>query len=131
MALERNEYRQSVADHSAKRSAAHDGRHLRLLERAALEARAVTGDPHWDYYLSVLQGAIEQTETHIAQFREQLCGDVVNHDQIMTLKLALAECQGRLAAWTVARDTPKELMESGDKATDLLAEIAKKESASS
>ena len=132
MALERSEYRQSVADHAAKRSAAHDGHHLRLLERAALEARAVTGEPHWDYYLTCLQGAIEQTETQSAQLRENLCDPtIVNHDQIMTLKLALAECRGRLKAWTVARDLPKELMKSGDTATDLLAEIAKKESASS
>ena len=131
MAFDEAEYRRHIAE-AAKPSDAREGRHLQMLERAALEARAVTGDPHWDYYLSCLQGAIEQTEKQIAHLRENLGrGDVVNHDQIMTLKLALAECRGRLAAWIVARDTPKELMESGDKATDLLAKIAEQESASS
>ncbi len=130
MAFEEKEYRQSIAD-AAKPSVARDARHLKTLQRAALEARAVTGDPHWDYYLSCLQGAIEQTEKQIAHLRENLCdGSVVNHDQLLTLKLALAECRGRLTAWIVARDTPKELMESGDKATDLLAKIAQQESAS-
>ena len=51
MAFDRAEYRQHIVE-AEKQHSAEGVRNLKSHERAALEAEAVTGDPHWDYYLS-------------------------------------------------------------------------------
>ncbi len=120
MAFNRDEYRASIAEAETQRSA-DSVRDLKRHARASLEAQAVTGDPHWDYYLSHLQAAIETTDAQIAHLTASLCDDtVVDHNQLMTLKLALAECKGMANAWKVARNLPKDLIENGEKATALL-----------
>ncbi len=124
MTFERRAYREHIAAAAHEKAIDVDAHHLRVLERAALEAHAVTGDPRWDHYLSYLQSAIEETEAQSLSLREKLCGgDIVGHDEMMRIKLALAECNGRCTAWKVARDLPKELIANGDKARDLLAQI--------
>ena len=122
MAFDRNEYSQHIAD-AAKRTAADTSvRNLRLHERAGLEAATVTGDPHWDHYLAYIQAAIIQTEEQIDRLKVDLCGDIVDHVGMLKIKLLLAKCEGRVEAWKSARDLPKELIENGDKAHDLLVD---------
>ena len=120
MAFNRDEYRAAIKEAGTQRSA-DSVRDLKRHARSALEAEAVTGNPHWDYYLSYLQDAIETTDAQIAHLTSFLCDDtVVDHNQMMTLKLALAECKGMASAWKTARDLPKDLIENGEKATALL-----------
>jgi len=123
MGFDREEYRQQIAGKAKERITA-DAKNLHMIERAALDAVAVTSDPHWDLYLSYLQNAIEETKGQKARLMEKL-GDsrVVESAEIMHLKLHIAECTGMLNAWIVARDLPKELMENGDKARSLLEKV--------
>jgi len=122
MAFNQAEYRQHLTDASKRDTADTITRNLRLHERAGLEANAVTGDPHWDHYLAYIQAAIIQTEEQIDGLKAKLCGDTVDYEGLLTLKLLLAKCEGRVEAWISARDLPKELIDNGDKAHALLAD---------
>ena len=122
MAFDHAEYRNHVAGAAKRDTAETSIRNLRLHERAGLEAQTVTGDPHWDHYLAYIQAAILTTEEQIEAFKAKLCGDVVDYEGLLTIKLLLAKCEGRVEAWISARDLPKELIENGDKAHDALAD---------
>ncbi len=123
MPFDRNDYR-AYLEETAKEKDGDKVHQLRTVERAALKAQAITGDPNWDNYLTYLQAAIDNTEQQHKRLQEQLCGDVVELVDMMRIKLALAECNGRLIAWRAARDLPKDLIENGDKARDLLTKVA-------
>ena len=123
MAFEQREYRDHIAE--ASQSAANDRKtNLRMAEQASVKAQALTRDPHWDWFLSFIQAAVEETEKQRNSLLTQLSDSrMVNIDQIMAVKLALAQCTGRLEAWTSARDLPKDLFENGEKAIDLLSRL--------
>ena len=97
---------------------------LGMLQRAAVEAKFLTGDHNWDVYLSYIQNAIERTEAQLSVFKDGLCDpDMTNADALMRIKIHAATCTGRIEAMEAMKALPVELMTAGEKAKQLLATI--------
>jgi len=97
---------------------------LQALHRAGLSANEVTGDEHWDFLLSILKGKLEDVEKERAAAREKL-EDSENFDpgELVRQKLVV-RLSGReidVLNWVIG--LPKELMEKGDRAKELLGTI--------
>jgi hypothetical protein len=86
---------------------------LYMLERAAVDAKMLTGSPYWDKYLTQLQASIEGSERQREEIEARLCSpDTVNNEEIMRLKIVLAEVRGRIEAWTAALRLPTEIIDA-------------------
>jgi hypothetical protein len=120
MPFDRDDYRRTLVERAeeGKDALKHN---LQVMDRAALEARSVTNDPHWDHFLSYIQAAIETTEAQMQQLHRQLADDArVTHESLLLSKLALKRCEGRLEAFRAVQDLPKDLIASGDEARAVL-----------
>ncbi len=94
---------------------------LEQFQQAAVSANQLTGDPAWDIYLQHLQQAILEYEAMAEMHEVQLTlPETVNHDQIVRLKIKLAEAKGHAAGLSFALDLPKRIKEMGDKASEML-----------
>jgi len=123
--MTRDEYagspeRKAMREHAVSGAA----QHLRIIEQAAVSAENMTGHPAWDRFLSYIQAAIEETERHRGVLLEMLSDPIiVDHDTLIRAKMGLKECDGRLDAWRTTILLPKEIMEQGDRAKNLLDEL--------
>ena len=101
---------------------------LELLRQAAIRTELLTGSSEWDSFLGYIQAALEETEFQrknlLSAIADPLC---VDHNTIMQMKIALAECKGRIDAWQAVIELPKDLIEAGDKAKGLLERMTKEE----
>lgn len=97
---------------------------LRVLQQAEVSADRLTGDPDWDVFTSYIQAAIDSTEKQKRAAEDRLrAPDVVDHLEILRIKIALAECVARIEAWTAAVRLPALIKKSGSDAKDLMAKF--------
>jgi len=112
---------------NAERRLADIGRNrfrLELLNQAEVKAKHLTGDPHWDMFLSYIQGAIETTQRQLEGFEAALGSpDLVNTDEIMKAKISVIRCRERIAAWVAVMELPNELRAGGVEARGLLERL--------
>ena len=85
MAYDRAEFNDLTAARKRQKVInSHTG--LERLAQAALVVQAVTHDPHWDYFLSLIQGMIEQAELAHGALIDKLVDPLtVNPEQILAL----------------------------------------------
>lgn len=99
-------------------------RSLHAAKRAALAAVHVTGDEHWDHFLSVVTARLEQVRQELETASDQLrTSDNFTPDNLILQKLAvrLATREIQVLEWVLG--LPKALMEQGDLAKQLLENI--------
>lgn len=110
--MEIDQYKKRV---NGKPTQTHD---LQVIERAGLQARSLTGTEHWDFFLSVLQPKVEETEVFLTNAKEQLADPrVVDENHMRQLKLAAVIYAERLNILREVMELPKRIIEHGDKAT--------------
>jgi len=111
MTFERNEF-------SARARQEPKKDHLEFLKQAAIHAEYVTNDPHWDKMLSLLSAEIDIAEESKKGCINQLLHPLmVNHGDIMKIKISIAALDARISALKTACDLPKTLKISGEKAS--------------
>ena len=97
---------------------------LEMLAQASLKAEHVTGHPAWDQFLTFIQAAIERERkalvSHETTLRNPL---IVAHNDMLAAKVALVRCQERIWAWEAVMAIPAALIEGGERARALLAEV--------
>lgn len=118
MRVDREQYAELVR----QKANGQDNRvHLQALVQAEIKSEHVTGDPHWDTFLSYIQAAIEKHEGEIEQLKTMLeSPHMVAPDDIMRLKIAIISCRAQLSAWNAVIGLPKDIKEHGEKARALL-----------
>jgi nitroreductase len=90
---------------------------IKLALQAAVLATNLTGDQHWDYYLQCLQGHIEAFREAEAANMELLADTrLVAHDDILRVKMALAEIRATIKALQWAVELPSTIKDDGKKA---------------
>jgi hypothetical protein len=105
-------YKEAAARHSQISRGFISQQVIEMLRQAALSAANLTGDPHWDRFLSYFQSAVETTEGQRARLVEILTNSkVVEQNQIMETKIAIAECTARIEAWNAMMAFPNQIME--------------------
>jgi len=98
--------------------------HLQLLKQGVVVAELLPGVPAWDTFLSYIQGAIDTTrEQHIALQGMLASPSILDTDRLLQIKVSALRCAERIAAWEAVLGLPKELIESGTKAADLLTRM--------
>lgn len=108
----------------AKKNAKNGKPVLEMMAQAAVHADLLLGDPHWDKYLTYIQSAVENTEKHISALKTKLCDfRVVDHREILAIKLLLAQNEGRKEAWTSAIELPSQMRDRGEEAKLQIEEI--------
>lgn len=94
---------------------------LEMLQQAAVKAEHLTGNEHWDWFLSYIQDAIETTEKHRTAFQSAMADPkTVSHESLLEAKIGIAECNSRIEAWKSAMELPKDFMEMGEQAKNLI-----------
>jgi hypothetical protein len=94
---------------------------LRVVAQAVVPMSALTGDPHWDVFLQVLQGAIKQAEKSLAALDAHARGaNDFSYKRLVELQVERRLLAERIKTIQEIRDLPKALKEEGEKAAELL-----------
>lgn len=94
---------------------------LEYLVQAEVKMELLTGNPHWDVFLSYIQSTLEGLNFRLTQAREALCSTAtVSPDLITQLKLEIAEVGGMIKSMEAVLSLPKGIMEEGEKARERL-----------
>ena len=101
-------YKKIAEENKAKPS----GQVNQMFRQAAVSAELLTSDPHWDYFLSIIQEDINQTEELVKSLQEQLTSaTIVNHDDIIKLKIGIAQFEARISVLRQMQEVPKTIIE--------------------
>lgn len=106
-----------------KRTEALNGQHqnLRMIAQAEVKMGLLTGDPCWDTFLSYLEAAVETTERQLALLQAKLFQpEIVDTNEIMGLKVMIAQCQSRAEVLRAVMSLPKDIKTTGEVAKELL-----------
>ena len=96
--------------------------HLEYLVQAEVKMELLTGNPHWDTFLSYIQSTLDGLNGRLQQARDILCDPkTVNSDLITSLKLEIAEVSGMIKSMEAVLSLPKGIMEEGEKARERLS----------
>ncbi len=99
---------------------------LQVIHRAALEAAEVTGDKHWDFFLSVIKEKIEKKQKEVETASNRLIySDSFTTEDLINAKLAVRLLGREIEALQWVMGLPAQLQEQGDQATELLGTINK------
>ncbi len=94
---------------------------LRQVAQAVPAMESLTGQPHWDTFLSLLAGMIEERERHYDGLRESfLDPEMMEHTQLMQLKVESLQVRQTIHTLREVSELPKVLMEEGRRAQKLL-----------
>ena len=94
---------------------------LEYLKQAQVKMELLTGDPHWDTFLSYLQNALEGLRLVEERFEKELIApDLVDHGDIMKVKHGLVQVSAQINLLEGILALPKDIIESGEKAKALL-----------
>ena len=94
---------------------------LEYLVQAQVKMELLTGNQHWDIFLSYLQSALEGLKITEDQYRDKLCSSsLVDSNEIMLTKMGLAETKGQITLLEGIIALPKDIIESGEKAKAVL-----------
>jgi len=97
---------------------------LHAIQRAALEAAEVTGDEHWDFFVSVIKAKVEDLMGQLEVTEEALKNsDDFTTSVLINQKLAVRIFGSQIETLNWVLELPKALLEKGDRATELLKTI--------
>ncbi len=120
MSVTREDYEEFV-EREGKKKLNGERPNLEYLVQAQVKMELLTGDQHWDVFLSYLQSSLEALEHQRIQLTEKLCApNLVDPNGIMEVKLMLAGVGGQILAVEAIIGLPKAIRESADKAKERL-----------
>lgn len=108
----------------AHESTRKNKKNLQIIQRAALSAAQVTGDEHWDFFLSIVNEKIELKQAAMDEAVESLkTSDIFDPEEMINQKLAVRLLGREVEALQWVTELPKKLQEQGDTADELLGTI--------
>lgn len=100
---------------------------VRLITSAAPVMDALTKDPHWDRYLTYLQGILETWTRARDGARDKLASPAIwAHEDLLKLKCDVLAADAAIQAFQLAIDLPKAIMGGHDEAKRIIAQFEKK-----
>lgn len=97
---------------------------LQAIVRESARMEVLTNDENWNFFLSYLEAHLKATKRHASGLMEQLRDPlIVNPDQIGKIRAALSLADCRAAVLDEIMKFPKELLEQGEKAKKMIAEM--------
>lgn len=99
---------------------------LEYLVQAQVKMELLTGDPHWDRFLSYLQSSSDAMHEILSGLEKRICDPgLVDPAQIMEAKMSIARMMGRIETMDAVIGLPKDIIESGEKAKERLGDLEK------
>lgn len=120
MSFDRDEYDRMLARRAQER-ARDQAPELRRIGQAAVAAERLTGEATWDYFLTIVQDALEQTDRAIAEIQERIAAVEVVGDALTAAKVRLVQLESRAEALRQVIEIPRRVMELGEAATERLS----------
>ena len=98
--------------------------YYRILIRDSVAAEHVTANEYWDRFLALVSGAHGKA-LHLFEQDRGILGSptVVNHEQIMQVKLSMAKLDGMVAALNWVMELPKALIDAALPAKEMLRKL--------
>ncbi len=94
---------------------------IRRVALGTVPAKQLTGDPHWDTFLSVVQSKIVDVTSEIESRKSVLVDGLdTNHESLLEQKMILWKLRSRLDTLEEIVGIPKDLLAQGEKAQELL-----------
>jgi len=94
---------------------------LLAVKRTALSVTQITGDEHWDHFLSVINARIEKQQEQMDVALERLkSSDNFTTEDLINEKLAVRLLGREIEALRWVIGLPQELIENGQRAAELL-----------
>lgn len=123
MTFDRQEYTDHIAEKTKER-ANGQRTNLEIMQQAAVKASHLTGDVHWDTYLTYIQHAREALESERDNAVLLLkAPEMVDANEIMVLKIRIARLEFGIGLLIGVVSLPKDIQEQGEKAAELLARL--------
>jgi hypothetical protein len=103
-----------------------DERHqLAMIRQAGISAHLMTGDPHWDQFLTYLQAAVEANCAQRDSFLNDLLNPLlVNADEVAKRRIAIIRLAERIDVLQFVLSMPAHLKRAGDLAAMKLRDIS-------
>ena len=90
---------------------------LQVIRRAALHAGEITGDKHWDFFLSSVKAKIESLQKQVDAAVERLkTSDIFSTEDLINEKLGIRLLGREIEALTWVIELPQSIMEQSDQA---------------
>ena len=83
--------------------------HLKMAETVSLRMEDLLQRDDWQTYVLHLDGLIAAAEAEVATFHVELLAPHTVGDALASLRVRIAEAQGRLDAFRMAKDLPAQL----------------------
>jgi hypothetical protein len=113
--------------HSLSQSETKERRpELQAIRRAALHASEITGDEHWDFFLSMIKEKIEAKQAEVESASDRLINsDIFTTEDLINAKLTVRLLGREIEVLQWVIELPVQLQEQGDRASELLGTIDK------
>ena len=90
---------------------------LRVLAQAEVPAAALTRSVEWDFFLSLLQGKIEELDSSLTVLQGSLATEMVfDHGQLAANKAFAMRIKVQLDTLQSVLELPRQIIETGEKA---------------
>lgn len=123
MTFDRKEYTDFVGERQ-KREINGRRQSLEVMQQAAVKADLLTGDVHWDTFLSYLEAGKEAFQTELDALIGTLTSpQMVNADEIMKVKARISQLQFGIGVVIGIISLPSDIKKQGDDAENLLSKL--------
>lgn len=118
--LERSDF-EALKEQKAKDSLNDKRPALEFFVQAEVKQEHLTGNAHFDTFLSYIQKNLEEQRGQFVVMKDRLCDpSCVDPTDIMTTKLLLSEMKGRIESLEEVMALPNEIRDKGVKAREAL-----------
>jgi hypothetical protein len=123
MAFERKEWLDRQRESADTKIKERSGQ-LQAAKRSALSAAQVTGDEHWDHFLSIVNERLESKRNEVSLALDLLKNsDNFSPEDLINQKLAVRLIGREVDALQWVSELPQALLEQGDRAKKVLESI--------
>jgi ABC-type Zn2+ transport system substrate-binding protein/surface adhesin len=130
MSFDRKDFEESVKQRTAQRNASRLPQ-LYSIAAVAPKMEALTRDERWDHYISHLSGVREKLDQARLSAQAKLGNpQVIKYEDMMEQKIWLLINEAQIQAIDLAIGLPKALLESSEKAKELIKQFEEKNAAS-
>lgn len=125
---DRKTFTDRIAAKAKQQNAAQIPAFRALQTVGAVMANLITNDDKWNRYLQLLQGQIDKTRAQKEAAQSRMNDPAIWDPQhLAKLKSDIREADAMIAAWELAMQLPKALIEGGQEATELLNKMETKD----
>lgn len=111
--MDRSEYKSFVEKKSSEHRQRENTAAIVQLIKSSVSMQNLTGSMEWNSYLEMVNGFIEKLVPTRDALNKKICsGDVVDHNEILSLKLKYIDVMARIETLEQLSNLPKQIIEA-------------------